>query len=186
LHFAPDVEDTLEFTAVLCNTVPSASRTGTDELLTIPQLHDLLDAKNYGGARNYSESERRAVADTRTLLRTLWTLDRNELAGAINVILREANALPQLTRHDEFDWHIHAIPMDAPLVDRIRVEVALALVDVIRADATDRLRMCDAHDCEGLLIDLSRNGSRRFCSIRCGNRMNMIAYRERQLTAVDT
>ena len=185
MHFAPDVEDTLEFTAVLCNTVPSASRSGTDEVLTIAQLHALLDANSYGGTRNYSEAERRSVADTRLVLRALWTLDRNELAGAINVILREANALPQLTRHNQFDWHIHAIPLDAPLVDRIRVEVALALVDVIRADATDRLRMCEAHDCEGLLVDLSRNGSRRFCSIRCGNRMNMIAYRERQLATLD-
>jgi hypothetical protein len=181
LHFAPDVEATLEFTAVLCNTVSSASRTGADELATVPDLHALLDANAFGGRRDFTEGERAAVADTRVLLRTLWTLERDELAGAINVILREANALPQLTRHDEFDWHIHAIPMNAPLVDRIQVEVALALVDVIRADATGRLRMCEAHDCDGLLVDLSRNGSKRFCSVRCGNRMNMSAYRERQL-----
>ncbi len=86
-------------------------------------------------------------------------------------------------RHDEFDWHIHATPLDAPLAERIRVEVALALVDIIRAGATDRLRVCEAHDCEGVLVDLSRNGSKRFCSVRCGNRMNMIAYRERQADA---
>jgi predicted RNA-binding Zn ribbon-like protein len=41
--------------------------------------------------------------------------------------------------------------------------------------------VCAAHDCEGVLVDLSRNGSKRFCTVRCGNRMNMIAYRERQL-----
>jgi hypothetical protein len=182
LHFAPDVEDTLEFTAVLCNTVPTASRSGRDELATREQLHTLLDANLFGGARNYSESERAGVASTRGLLRILWTLERDDLAVEINAILRSARALPQLTRHDQFDWHIHAIPLEAPLVDRIRVEVALALVDVIRADATDRMRICEAHDCAGLLLDLSRNGSKRFCSVRCGNRMNMIAYRERQLT----
>ena len=44
----------------------------------------------------------------------------------------------------------------------------------------DRLRVCAADDCEGLLLDLSRNGLKRFCSVRCGNRMNMIAFRERK------
>jgi hypothetical protein len=180
LHFAPDVEETLEFAATLLNTAPAASRSGSDELESLDELHRLLDANRYGGTRDHSERERRFVVETRDRLRELWTLDRDELAAGINVILRESDALPQLVRHDEFDWHIHATPLDAPLAERIRVEVALALVDIIRAGATDRLRVCAAHDCEGVLVDLSRNGSKRFCSVRCGNRMNMIAYRERQ------
>ena len=61
------------------------------------------------------------------------------------------------------------------------LEVTLALVDIIRAGATDRLRECEARDCNGVLVDLSRNGSKRFCSVRCGNRMNMVAWRARQL-----
>jgi predicted RNA-binding Zn ribbon-like protein len=110
----------------------------------------------------------------------LWTLDRDDVVAEINAMLREANALTQLVRHDGLDWHPHATPPDAPLAERIRVEVALALADVVRTDTTDRLRVCEADDCDGLLIDLSRNGSKRFCSVRCGNRMNMVAYRERQ------
>ncbi len=181
MHFAPDVEETLEFTAVLANTIPTASRSGADELSTITALHELLDRNLFAGRRDYSEAELQDVIETRTRLREIWMLDRDDLPEAINRILREANALPQLTRHDALDWHIHATPLDAPLGERIRVEVALALVDVIRADATDRLRTCEAYDCDGLLVDLSRNGSKRFCSVRCGNRMNMVAYRERQL-----
>ncbi len=180
MHFAPDVEDTLEFTVALANTVPTASKSGTDEIATIEHLNELLDAEKFGGRREGTRAEHDDALATRALLRSMWTLDRDELAEAINAILRDARALPQLNKHDAFDWHIHAVPMDAPLGERIRVEVALALADVIRADATDRLRRCDAPDCDGLLVDLSRNGSKRFCSVRCGNRMNMIAYRERQ------
>ncbi len=51
---------------------------------------------------------------------------------------------------------------------------------MIRSSATDRLRGGEASNCDGVLVDLSRNGSKRFCTVRCGNRMNMIAYRERQ------
>ncbi len=180
MHFAPDVEETLEFAATLLNTAPAASRSGSDELGSVHELHRLLDANRYGGTRDRTERERALVVETRDHLRQLWTRQRDDLADGINAILRQSDALPQLVRHDEFDWHIHAIPLDAPLADRIRVEVALALVDIIRAGATDRLRVCDAHDCTGVLVDLSRNGSKRFCSVRCGNRMNMIAYRERQ------
>lgn len=180
MHFAPDVEESLEFAAALVNTAPAASRSGLDELSTLPQLHALLDANRFGGNRDRTETERLSVVATRDRLRAMWTLSRDELALSINEILRESSALPQLVRHDEFDWHIHAIPLDAPLADRIRVEVTLALVDIIRADATDRLRGCEAHDCDGVLVDLSRNGSKRFCSVRCGNRMNMVAWRARQ------
>ena len=58
-------------------------------------------------------------------------------------------------------------------------------VDVIRADETDRLRECGAEDCDGVLLDLSRNRSKRFCSQRCANRTNMTAYRRRQAGDID-
>ena len=181
MHFAPDVEDSLEFAAVLANTDPSSSRTGRDELTTIEDLDWLIATCNFSGRRDRDQRELDEVRESRDRLRALWTLPRDEMVAEINTILRDANALPQLSRHDDIDWHIHATLPDAPLAERIQVEMALALADIIRADASDRLRVCEATECEGVLVDLSRNGSKRFCSVRCGNRMNMIAYRERQL-----
>ena len=90
-----------------------------------------------------------------------------------------------LARHDGKDWHLHASPSDAPLAARLRLETAFALVDVIRADETERLRECGAEDCDGVLLDLSRNRSKRFCSQRCANRTNMTAYRRRQASDTD-
>ena len=78
---------------------------------------------------------------------------------------------------------MHATEPDAPLAERIRVEIAMALIDVIRSGEQQRLRVCEADDCEGLFVDLSRNGSKRFCSVRCGNRMNMVAFRARAVEA---
>ena len=40
--------------------------------------------------------------------------------------------------------------------------------------------VCAADDCEGLVLDLSRNRSRRYCSTACGNRKAVAAYRARQ------
>jgi predicted RNA-binding Zn ribbon-like protein len=120
------------------------------------------------------------VRRTRDRLRRVWSLDRDAAVPEINEMLRAANAMPFLVKHDQFDWHLHATSPDAPLAERMRVEVALALVDVIRTNEMGRMRECEAYDCTGVLLDLSRNASKRFCSVRCGNRMNMVAFRERQ------
>jgi predicted RNA-binding Zn ribbon-like protein len=180
LHFAPDTAAALDFVVALGNTDPGASRSGEDELATLEQLSRLLTDHVVSGRMDRDEAELREVQHTRALLRRVWTLQRDSAVAEVNRMLREARALPYLARHDGMDWHMHATTPDAPLAERIRVEAALALTDVIRTDAMGRLRVCAADDCTGLLVDLSRNGSKRFCSVRCGNRMNMVAFRERQ------
>lgn len=179
MHFAPDTEASLAFAVDLANTVAEASKSGADELAEIEQLTALLAKHGYSGRVDRDAAELSDVHETRERLRTVWTLERDAAADAINAMLREANALPFLSRHDGFDWHLHATDADAPLAERIRVEMSLALVDVIRTNEMGRLRSCGADDCAGVFVDLSRNGSKRFCSVRCGNRVNMIAFRER-------
>jgi predicted RNA-binding Zn ribbon-like protein len=55
----------------------------------------------------------------------------------------------------------------------------MAMVDVIRADELSRLSVCADDRCGGLVLDLSRNRSRRFCSTTCANRNAVAAYRAR-------
>ncbi len=177
--FTDDTVAALNFVAALGDTVPEASESGDDELSTPEQLATLLARWRYSGRQDGDARELAEVADARDRLRALWSLDRDDAVAAVNAILAEANALPRLVRHDDADWHIHATSQDAPLAERILVEAAMAFVDVIRADETNRLRPCAADDCSGVFVDLSKNASRRFCSTRCGNRMAVRAYRAR-------
>ena len=177
--FTHDTEVALGFVAALTETSPEASDSGDDELSTPGQLVALLDAWDYSGRRDGDERELAEVRDARARLRAIWLQDRDDAARSVNELLAEARALPRLVRHDGADWHIHATESEAPLARRILVEAAMALVDAIRADQMERLRVCDADDCEGLYVDLSKNTSRRFCSTRCGNRMAVRAYRAR-------
>lgn len=182
MQFAPDTVDTLAFIVALANTVSGASRSGEDELATPDQLTTLLREHSYTGRFDRDETERAEVAETRGLLRYVWSHSRDEAVPVVNKMLSDAGALPHLIRHDGWDWHLHATEPSAPLAERIRVEAALALIDVIRLDEWDRLRTCDASDCTGVFVDLSRNQSKRFCSMRCGNRMNMADFRARTAT----
>jgi len=180
LLFAPDTVESLDFVVALANTEPGSSRTGDDELATVEQLAELLARFSFTGRIDQDQAELRDVRATRALLRQVWGLERDEAVEIVNRMLREARALPFLARHDALDWHLHATAPDAPFAERLRAEVALALADVIRMNEMSRLRVCAADDCDGLVLDLSRNGSKRFCTVRCGNRMNMIAFRDRK------
>ncbi|MBG6107085.1 CGNR zinc finger domain-containing protein [Frigoribacterium sp. CG_9.8] len=179
MRLAPDTQDTLGFAVSLVNSSPAASRSGLDEIATVEQLGAFLIGWSYSGRIDNNATELDEVRQTRAAIQSLWRLGIDDAVEAINGMLLESRALPHLARHDGLPWHLHATEPDAPLAQRIEVEVALALVDVIRSGETHRLRLCEADDCSGLLVDLSRNGTKRFCSIRCGNRMNMVAFRDR-------
>jgi predicted RNA-binding Zn ribbon-like protein len=109
-------------------------------------------------------------------------MDPDAAAGLVNTAPR-ASAL-QLVKHDSWDYHLHATPPDAPLADRMAVEAAMAFADVIRSGQLDRLRACAAENCDNVHVDLSKNRSRRFCSVSCANRTNVAAYRTRQARQV--
>jgi predicted RNA-binding Zn ribbon-like protein len=151
-----------------------------DTLTTVAELDGLLEEFSYTGRHDRTPAELDDVRAIRPRLRSLLTADRDDAVEQVNQMLSEARAVPQLRRHDEFDWHIHAIDAEAPLATRILVETAMAMIDVIRADEMSRLAVCADDTCEGVVLDLSRNRSRRFCSTACGNRNAVAAYRARQ------
>ncbi|GAA4806878.1 CGNR zinc finger domain-containing protein [Nocardioides caeni] len=143
-------------------------------------LDEFLSEFGYTGRRDGDEAELAAVRAVLPRLRTLLTADRDRAAALVNDLLRDAQALPQLRRHDGYDWHLHAVDPQAPLAERIVVETAMAMIDVIRADDMSRLALCADESCDGVVLDLSRNRSKRFCSVTCGNRNAVAAYRARQ------
>jgi predicted RNA-binding Zn ribbon-like protein len=165
----------------LVSAVTLVNTDGTvDELEEIEDLDALYAEHEYTGRRDGDRAELDAVRALRPRLRALLTSERDDAAAIVNQMLAEARALPQLVRHDRWDWHLHAVDPQAPLVTRIAVETAMAMVDVIRAGELSRLGSCADEGCDGIVLDLSRNRSRRFCSTACGNRNAVAAYRARR------
>jgi predicted RNA-binding Zn ribbon-like protein len=174
LLFAHDTEIALAAAAGLVNT----GRGGNELLPDIASLDEFVRAWGWTGERTHDEAELEAVRQLRPRLELLWELDEEDAADLVNA-LRKASALPQLVRHDGWDYHLHATSPDAPLADRMAVEAAMAFTDVIRMGQLDRRRTCAAEGCDNVLVDLSKNRSRRFCSTACSNRTNVAAYRTR-------
>jgi predicted RNA-binding Zn ribbon-like protein len=175
VRFAYDTEQALLAAVVLVN-----SAAPPDSLTTIEELDDFYTGFGYTGRRDRTRAELDAVRATRPQLRELLTTDRDRAVEMVNDMLAEAQAVPRLVRHNEYDWHVHAIDHQRPLASRIIVETAMAMIDVIRADEMSRLDICADDACDGVVLDLSRNRSKRFCSVTCGNRNAVAAYRQRQ------
>lgn len=173
--FAHDTELALQAAVAIAN-----SALEPDTLTTVDELTTLLERVGpYTGRIDADDTELDEVRALRGPLRDLLTSDRDGAVERVNAMLAEHRALPQLVRHGEMDWHLHAVDDDEPLAVRMAVESAMAMVDVVRADELSRLGVCADDDCEGVVLDLSRNRSRIFCSTTCGNRAAVAAYRAR-------
>lgn len=173
--FTHDAEVSLQAAVTLAN-----SGLEPETLGSVADLDALFVQFEFTGRHDSDDAELQAVHELRPVLRELLLADRDDAVVIVNRLLAEAHAVPQLVRHDRFDWHVHAVAPDAPLATRIAVETAMAMSDVIRADELSRLGVCADDDCEGIVVDLSRNRSRRFCSTTCGNRNAVAAYRARK------
>jgi predicted RNA-binding Zn ribbon-like protein len=180
--FAHDTEVALQAAAALVNTADG----DTEHLPDASALDDYVRTWKWTGTRRRDAGELQAVRDLRPRLRQLWLIGREQVVHTVNQMLSEANAVPQLVRHDGWDYHLHATPPNAPLATRMAVEAAMALTDVIRAGELSRLRICDYPGCGNVVVDLSKNRSKRYCERGCGNRAAVAAYRARRAGTAST
>lgn len=176
--FAHDTEVALAAMAALVNT----EQPDEDRLGDLPALDAFVAEWRYTGRRDRDAAELEAVRGLRSVLRRFWDLDVDAGVLLVNDLLARGGALPQLVRHDGWDYHLHATPADAPLADRMAVEAAMAMVDVVRQQEKGRLRVCAADGCGNVLVDVSKNRSRRFCDATCASRTNVAAFRARRRT----
>lgn len=174
--FTDDTDAALQAAVALANSTDEPG----DPLGTVEDLSSFLASWSYTGRHDATPAELDDVRRLRPALKALLLAGRDQAVDLVNGMLADAQALPQLQRHDQWDWHVHAVGPDRPLDERVVVETAMAMIDVIRADEMSRLASCAADDCEDVVLDLSRNRSRRYCSTTCGNREAVAAYRARQ------
>ncbi|MGN8025349.1 CGNR zinc finger domain-containing protein [Microbacterium sp. 22242] len=176
--FTDDTEDTLRAAVWLVN-----SAEDPDALVSLSDEAVFLGQFGYTGRIDRDQRELAGLREIRPQLRTMLLAPRDDMAVAVNHALAGVTLTPRLTRHGALDWHLHAIADDAPLAERVLVETAMALIDVIRAEEGSRISVCADDSCDAVALDLSRNRSKRYCSTACANRNAVAAYRARRAGA---
>lgn len=170
-------DDTVEAMRAAVHLVNTAEE--PDTLASAQDFEDFLRDFPYTGRIDRDAAELAALRALRPRLRRMLLAPRDEMVDGINSALSDVRFDAHVVRHDGADWHLHAVADDRPLPERILAETAMALLDVVRADEGSRLSVCADDDCEGIVLDLSRNRSRRYCSTACTNRNAVAAYRAR-------
>lgn len=136
-------------------------------------------ASAHNGTTVVEDGESPVDGDSSTALASCESLTASA-AQLANELFRETHTLPQLQKHDQWDWHLHAVPNESGIAVRAAADVAIALADVVIDDEVSRFGTCAAEDCRALFVDLSRNRSKRFCDRgNCANRTHVAAYRAR-------
>jgi len=112
------------------------------------------------------------------------TADPKHLAGAEEA-LRE---LPVFITVRGGDRHSALTPdPDLPPVRHALAAIAIAWRDLVVTGDAARLKRCAEHACAWVFWDVSKNRSRRWCSMRiCGNRAKARRYAAKQATTATT
>ncbi|WP_020673897.1 CGNR zinc finger domain-containing protein [Amycolatopsis nigrescens] len=165
---------------------------GEDALETVEQLRDFLDdhpaaeppssAANQGtGTRHLTRAD---LAEVRALRETVREVleranaDAVEAAALINEGLRRSRATPVLRRED--DRWLTEVTSDTDRCSAHLAATALsALASVIATLGPARLGACAGPTCRATFVDLSRNGSKQYCTRTCAHRASVAAYRSR-------
>jgi predicted RNA-binding Zn ribbon-like protein len=116
----------------------------------------------------------RAVREQLTAAFAADTID--ELAAAANPLLARGASAWAMTPRGDGGW---ALGPGAPseLAAWLGGRAARGLGELAIAYGIERLHLCAADDCLCAVVDVSRNGSRRYCSRRCANRTNVRRHR---------
>jgi predicted RNA-binding Zn ribbon-like protein len=147
---------------------------GQDDLEALPRFQRWLRDHHHGPAADAAtEADLTLARELRDALRDELRAggDRSRLDGLASGIGLVVRFAP--------DARVGLIPAD----EGVRGVLGEVLVAVVRAgyDGTwRRLKICSSAACRYVYYDRSKNGSRRWCSMKiCGNRSKTRAYRER-------
>jgi hypothetical protein len=181
MNFTHYSEDAAQLASDLVNTVGSHS--GKEFLPDGETLREFLVAHDMAAPPRITDADLEDVRRWRSRLAEVWTApDASTKAEVLNGILKEVQALPQLTDHDG-TWHMHYVCSDAPLGQRVAAAAAMGLAVVLSEYGVERLGVCAADNCADVFVDTSRNKSKRYCDDTCSTRMNVAAYRKRKKLA---
>ena len=178
--FSHDIELSLLAVVDLVNSAPECG--GTERLPDSDAIRAFVERHHVSAVSPAtSTTSRRCTESASGCGRFSGSATPRSIATRVNALLAESSVVPRLTNHDDYGWHVHYFAPGATLAEHVASDGGMALAHVVSMEETERLRVCDAPDCDAVLIDLSRNRSKRYCDARaCGNRLNVAAYRERK------
>lgn len=163
----------------LVNTAPPT--VAKDKLASPDQLAAFLRQHDLRPPASPTRADLAALRDLRTALRTvIESPSAGQAVATLNGLLAGARlVLDRSQSATGWEWYL-AVPETASLAERLQGLTAGGLLAALRLLGHDRFRHCASPTCDGVFVDTTRAGRRRYCMPTiCGNRVNVAAYRAR-------
>ncbi len=100
-------------------------------------------------------------------------------AALLNEQMAAAAAYPRLTDHNGEGWHLHYRDTDDSLPMVLQSVIAVGTALHLTTRGMTRLGRCAGTPCRRVIVDVSRNGTQRYCSPRCATRDAVRRHRAR-------
>jgi len=175
MHLNPYGEYAVLLAADLANTPP---RTG-------PEVHERMR----DGGMTMDWPHRPDDLDSTLAMIEEWLAvvdapDPAERARLLNAMMADSAAYPRLTDHDDEGWHLHYRDRDQRVGQVLRAVISVGTALHLAGRGMHRLHRCEAGEhpgdpCRNVVVDVTRNGRQRFCSVRCANRAAVRRHRAR-------
>jgi predicted RNA-binding Zn ribbon-like protein len=167
MHLNPYGEYAVLLAASLANDWPS-DRAGiiarTREFgMTMPYTH--VSADDHARTREVIDAWLAIVDES----------DPDRRAALVNDQMAAAAAYPRLVDHDGEGWHLHYRDLDQGLPHVLQAVIGVGTALHLSTRGMHRLSRCAAglapgDPCRNVVVDVTRNGCQRYCSVRCANR----------------
>lgn len=183
MNFNSHTDTVVANAVVMVNVLTPGERRGKP--YPLPEPAELIDAlaKEISDGQRFEESELEDLAgvarELRVVFEAIAASDVDAAAEQVNAILKETRPRPHLSRHDGEPWHVHFHGETGGAAADRGGPSATGLAVVLGSELYDRLGVCTAPHCDRVYVDSSRNGTRRFCSTACQNRVKTAAFRAR-------
>ena len=110
--------------------------------------------------------------------------DERTRAALLNAHMAGVAAYPRLTDHDGEGWHLHYRDDSATLSRVLAAVISVGTALHLTTRGMHRLGRCAAGadsttPCRNVVVDVTRNGRQRYCSVRCANRAAVRRHRAR-------
>ncbi|MDI9907656.1 CGNR zinc finger domain-containing protein [Rhodococcus sp. IEGM 1406] len=176
------------FATDLVNTSPRVWVEAGDALRDPQALHDLLDEHGLSpdALRNGRRLTGGELADVQALREEIRSIldapTSDELVDRTDQLLQTVPHHVRLVPDAQFGYRWNALPdRRIDLTGELTLLIGYSLLGTLRTLGYERFRPCASPTCNGVFVDTSRGGRRRYCMpALCGNRINVANHRQRQ------
>ena len=147
--FSHDTERSLACIVDLVNSVASRTSGHGEQLSDLASLADFVVRHDISEVGALTERDLHGVHALRDAVAAVFdAVDEHAAAEAVNTLVSQAAVTPRLTDHDGYDWHVHYFAPGASLAEHLTIDCGMALAHVVASGERERLRRCEAPDCD--------------------------------------